>query len=253
MTISTMKNKLIRLAYKILIPIAFWITIWELLAIIVNNSYFLPHISETATALCAVITSDKFFKSIIFTFLRVLFGLVLGIIGGCLLAVISHHVHILKSIISPIISVIKATPVATFIILLWVSLSGNALTVAIAFLMVLPIIWQNVLDGYDAVSAELSEVCLIYNVKGIRKFNLLVFPTLLKYLTPAVITSAGLAWKSEIAAEIIAYTKNSIGQFMNDAKYNFDTATVFAWTLIIIALSILLERLTRYLLRRISK
>ena len=69
-------------------------------------------------------------------------------------------------------------------------------------------------------------------------------------MTFSALKPAGLAWKAEIAAEIIAYTKKSIGQGINDAKYNMDTPTVFAWTLLIILFSILLELGTKKLLRR---
>ena len=129
-------------------------------------------------------------------------------------------------------------------------MNGSALAVFIAVLMVMPIIWQNMLDGYNAVDRELSEVCEIYEISAVKKFKLLIFPTLKKFMIPAIITSAGLAWKSEIAAEIIAYTKNSIGQNINDAKYNMETATVFAWTIIIIILSIIIEKTAKHFLAR---
>ena len=73
------------------------------------------------------------------------------------------------------------------------------------------------------------------------------------YLYPAIITASGLAWKAEIAAEVIAYTKDSIGQGINDAKYNMETPTVFAWTLVIVLLSVLLEKCTRSLFRRTQR
>ena len=80
-----------------------------------------------------------------------------------------------------------------------------------------------------------------------------MFPTLLKYFIPAFITAAGLAWKSEIAAEVIAYTKNSIGGNISDANVIFDTPTAFAWTLVVIIFSIIIEVLTKFLLSRFKK
>jgi NitT/TauT family transport system permease protein len=132
-------------------------------------------------------------------------------------------------------------------------LSGDALPIVIAFLMVMPIIMQNLLDGFDAIDRELLEVCRVFELSFFKKMKILIAPTLLKYFIPAVITATGLAWKSEIAAEIIAYTKNSIGEKINDAKYFYESPTVFAWTVIIIFMSILLETITKYLLRRCKK
>jgi NitT/TauT family transport system permease protein len=129
-------------------------------------------------------------------------------------------------------------------------LSGDALSVFIGVLMVMPIIWQNTIDAYSSIDKNLIEVAEIFEFSNKKKFALLIYPTLKSFLYPAIITSAGLAWKAEIAAEIIAYTKKSIGQGINDAKYNMDTPTVFAWTILIITFSIILEIATKKLLRR---
>ena len=117
--------------------------------------------------------------------------------------------------------------------------------------MVLPIIWQNVLDGYKSIDPQLKEVSVIYKFGKFKTFKLLTFPAIKKYLVPAIITSCGLCWKAEIAAEIIAYTDKSIGQSIRDAQID-DRPTVFAWTIIIITLSIVLEFATKKLLRRFT-
>jgi NitT/TauT family transport system permease protein len=138
----------------------------------------------------------------------------------------------------------------TNIIILWIMMDGSSLAVFVALLMVMPIIWQNTMDAYSSIDINLLEITEVFEFSEKKKFKILILPTLKKFLYPAIITSAGLAWKAEIAAEIIAYTKKSIGQGINDAKYNMDTPTVFAWTLLIILFSILLELGTKKLLRR---
>ena len=107
------------------------------------------------------------------------------------------------------------------------------------------------MDGYASIDSGLTEVADVFGFSYTKRLRLLVFPTLIKYLVPALISSVGLAWKSEIAAEIIAYTKNSIGYMINNAKTNFDTPRVFAWTIVIIVMSILLEFLTKIMMRRV--
>lgn len=233
----------------------FWLAVWQAAAMIINNSFLLPDVPETALALKAIITEHglEFLGAVLMTLLRVLLGLTLGIVFGTVLAVLSHHIPLLHAIISPAVSVIKATPVASFIIILWILLTGDALSVFIAFLMVMPIIWQNLIDGYDAIDKGLIEVSAVYELSFKTKMRVLVLPTLLKYFIPATITSVGLAWKSEIAAEIIAYTRNSIGQYVNDAKYFMDYSGVFAYTLVVIVLSILFESLAKILLLRCEK
>lgn len=246
---STIQSKTVKIAL-ILLSIAFWLALWQICAMIVNRTFFLPSIPETFKALVKLLVTKEFYMRCALTLLRVLSGLTLGTVFGILFAVFSHHSAIVYAIISPMVKVIKATPVASFIILFWVMFSGNALAIIIALLMVMPIIWQNLLDGYNSIDPELVEVCDAYEIGFYKKLRILVLPALSKYFIPAFITASGLAWKSEIAAEIIAYTKNSIGQAINDAKYDFNMPTVFAWSVVIIALSVLFEFGLKRLLAR---
>ena len=144
----------------------------------------------------------------------------------------------------------KSTPVASFALLLWVALSGNAHTVAISFLMVMPVIFQNVYDGFKSINRELSELCDVFEFSLKKRLKLLVLPSVFAYFIPAVITGISFAWKAGIAAEIIGYTVNSIGEWINDSRQNYDTASIFALTLVIIVLSVALEKLVKFLLSK---
>lgn len=231
----------------------FWIAIWDLLAFIVGNLFLLPTPHSTLTALIGLMKTSSFYKAILYTFLRVVFGVFLGVIFGAVFAFLSYKLIFIRNIFSPLVSIIKATPVVTFITLLWISMSGNSLTVFIAFLMVVPIIWQNLLNGLDAIPRELSEVCDVFEVSKIKRIKILTLPILMNYFFPALITSIGLAWKAEIATEIITYTQNSIGQNISDARYFLFTDEVFAWVAVIVAFSIGLEALTKQILRRVKR
>lgn len=248
MTIFTMKSRILRF----ILPTIVWLFFWQILAVAVGNTFLFPGIAQTSKALLALLGSFDFYKAIFFSVIRVSVGLSLGIVFGAILAIICHHFLVIKSIVSPAITVIKSTPVASFIVVLWVMMSGNVLSVFIALLMVMPIIWQSVMNSFSFIDEQLDEVAKIFEFSTAKRYKLLILPTTKKFLVPAIVTSCGLAWKAEIAAEIIAYTKNSIGQGINDAKYSMDTPTVFAWTIIIIIFSIILERVTKYFLRRTS-
>ena len=224
--------------------------LWWLGASVVDNSFLFPNVDETILALVNLVAKPSFYLVVLLTTIRVMLGFLIGCVFGFVLAIICNKFSIVEALVAPIITIIKATPVASFIVLLWVMLSGDALSIFIGFLMVMPIIWQNTMDAYSSIDKHLLEVTEIFEFSAKKRFKILILPTLKKLLYPAIITSAGLAWKAEIAAEIIAYTKKSIGQGINDAKYNMDTPTVFAWTLLIILFSILLEFATKKLLRR---
>jgi len=243
-----MKNKLIDFLLHKLLPIVFWLSVWEIVAIIVNRSYFLPHVSETLASLYNIVLSEEFPKVASLTLLRVLLGIALGTLCGAMMAIISHKIRIVYSLISPINSVIKATPVASIIILLWISMNGNVLAVFIAFLMVFPIIWQNLYDAFSSIDKDLIEVSRVFEFSYKKQLKLLVLPALKQYFLPAFVTAIGLAFKAEIAAEIIAGVRNSIGQMIYYSKDALITSDVFAWTIVGVAFSIAIEKIARRLL-----
>ena len=245
-----MNKKVLFFFLHVIVPIIFWLAVWEICAVIVDRSYFLPHISETADALYRIVTSIGFFKVCLSTLFRVLIGIALGTLSGAFMAIISHKIKFIHSLLAPINSVVKATPVASIIILLWISMNGNTLAVFVAFLMVFPIIFQNLYDAFESIDIELIEVSRVYEFSYKKKLELLVLPALKKFFIPAFVTSIGLAFKAEVAAEIIAGVRNSIGQMIYNAKDALITAEVFAWTIIGIAFSIIIEKITKIILIR---
>lgn len=253
MTISIMRNNLLLLKNKVLKTILSAIivlSIWEIAALLINDAYFLPDILQTSKALIKIISSRSFFEVVFTSVYRVFSGLFYGIAAGTVLAGICYKFDIVNSIISPIISIMKATPVACIIVLLWVSLNYTELAIFVVILMVLPIVWQNVYEGLKAVDDQLNEVTKVFELTKFQRLKVLVVPSVLSYLLPAIITSVGLAWKAEVAAEIMS--NSNMGRLIYDFKtVSYDTASIFAWTVIIVTLSIVFEKVTKMLFGRV--
>ncbi len=236
---------------KFIIPLIVILIFWEIIAFAINDSFFMPDVVLTFNALINILTSGTFFKVIFIALYRVFSGLILGIVLGVLFATLCHKFDIVNTILSPIISIMKATPVACIIVLLWIRLNYTEIAVFVVVLMVLPIVWQNVYEGYKSIDSNLVEVADVFELNRAQRLKVLIIPSVLSYLLPAIITSVGLAWKAEIAAEIM--TSSNIGKLIYDFKtVSYDTASIFAWTVIIVSLSILFEKVTKYFIGRLS-
>jgi NitT/TauT family transport system permease protein len=246
-----MTDRTKRLLYTSL-SLLLWVLVWEISAHLLDREYFLPSVERTLSEFGALLITPNFYKITLFTLLRVILGIFIGTALGIILAVLSNRYEPVYHLVHLPVTVVRSTPIASFIIILWILLSGDALCVFVTVLMVFPIIWQNLMDGYSSIDKELCEISLVFGFSKLKHFRLITLPALKKYFIPAIITSVGLGWKAEIAAEIIAYARNSIGQMISDAKYNLLTAEVFAWTLAVVLFSILLEGLTRLTLRKFS-
>lgn len=234
-------------ALKIIFSLFVILVIWETFALIVNDSYFLPDVFETVRALFDIFLSGTFFKVVFTAFYRVSAGLALGVLAGISVALLCHKFDIVNTVLSPIISIMKATPVACIIVLLWIRLNYTEIAIFVVVLMVLPIVWQNVYDGCKAIDDGLTEVADVFELTRWQRLRVLLFPSVLTYLLPAIITSVGLAWKAEVAAEIM--TNSNIGRLIYDFKtVSYDTASIFAWTVVIVVLSIAFESIAKRVL-----
>ncbi len=235
----------------------FWLAVWQIAAIAVRAKYkvdfILPTVPETVRALIRLIPTAAFAKAVLSSVLRILAGFLFGCVLAILLAFLTHYVRIAERLIAPVMTVIRATPVASFIMVLWILLDERSVPSAIAILMVMPVIWQNLSNGFSAQDGQLGEVLTVFGASPIKRFRLLTLPALIRYLIPGILTSVGLAWKAGIAAEIIAYTKNSIGSAIKNAKDTLETPTMFAWTLCVILLSLVFEKAISMIARRYEK
>ena len=167
------------------------------------------------------------------------------------LAALAAALRWVEVLLRPLMLTIKSIPVASFIILalMWLRRAGN-LAVFISFLMVLPVVWENLSRGLEEVDGQLLEMGRAYRFTPIQMIRLIYLPSLRPYFLSAITTAMGLGWKSGAAAEVLCLPKPAIGTQIYNSKLYLEIPDLFAWTVVVVALSMLLEKLLRTLLRR---
>jgi len=180
---------------------------------------------------------------------RILQGFGLALLCGTFLAALAQH-RLAYAVIHPPIDLMKATPVAsiTILVLFWVP--SHNLSVVISFMMVLPIVFHNVCEGLQQIDVELVEMATVFRFSLWKRLRHITFPSILPFLASACSIGFGQAWKSGIAAEVIALPRASIGMNLYNAKIFLQNADLLAWTLVIVFLSHLMEKSFLALLRR---
>ena len=250
MKTSFIKSK----SFKIIAAIGsllFWVGLWQLAAVRIGDSFFLPPPTEVFSSFADYLNQDQVRRAVGASLLRVLEGYVIGVAAGTVLAFLTAKIWLVKALFEPLLSVIRATPVVSIIIVAFLLLQREEVPVWIVILMVLPIVWANVEQGICAVDKQLLEMAQMYGFGFVKKVRKLYLPSVLPYFTSAAITAFGLAWKSGVAAEIICYPENSLGRLIYQARQNlYTSANVFALTLIVVVFSIILEKLLKYLLSK---
>lgn len=181
---------------------------------------------------------------------NILAGFFLALLIGLILSAVSYRLRIARDFISLPLRIIRTVPVASFIILALLWVSSDRLSMLISFLMVVPIVYENILEGLLSIDSSLLEVLYIAQTPPLKKIKLVYIPSLLPYLSSALSTGIGLAWKSGIAAEVIGISRSSIGNHLNQAKIYLQTPELFAWTITVIIISLIFEGAVRAVLRK---
>lgn len=219
----------------------FWLSVWFVVSLAVGLKVIFPSPIDTFIRLFELFKEPAFYTIVFGSIVRVLVGLVIALVLGVLLAALSSACKPIKKILAPLFVVIKTTPVVSFIIVafLWI---GNALLPSfISILMVLPIVYNNVLSGIEGVPSEQRDLANVFEFSFFTKVKTIYYPNVKSSFLAAAKTSTGLAWKAGIAAEVLVCTQNSIGLEIYSAKTYLETVDLFAWTILIILLSILIE------------
>ena len=240
----------LKTAARLLAVAVFWFLVWELAARTVNQVLLIPSPGLVAKTLGELIVTSRFWMAVGMTLLRSLLGFFAGVVVGCLMALLTFHVPLAAHLFRPLQKGIRAIPVASFIILALIWLPTNLLPAFIAFLMVLPLIWSGVELGLREVDGQLLDMATVYKLGFQKTLRHIRLPAVAPYFRTACVNALGLAWKSGIAAEVICRPKDSVGRMLQDAKTYLETPEVFAWTAVVIALSLVLEKVLTTAMRK---
>lgn len=230
--------------------VLFWLIVWQIFSIWIDSDILLVSPIKVLLRLSQLACTKAFWKTILFTLSRIAFGFLLAVLAGSVLAGLSSRYHRIFELMAPLMLTVKSVPVASFIILALIWFSSRNLSILISFLMVLPIIYTNVLGGIRSVDRALLEMAEVFRIPRMRVVRFIYLPQIMPFFYSACSVSLGLAWKAGVAAEVIGIPKGSVGEQMQQAKVYLDTPDLFAWTLVVVLMSLAFEKIMLALVRR---
>jgi NitT/TauT family transport system permease protein len=238
---------------KLSAVILFWLGVWQIAASLANRGLIIdvPTPITTFTALVRMLPKRAFLLAVVGSVGRIVLGYLIAAVSGVLCALAAHRFPLFKALTAPILQMIRAVPVAAFIILVYLWLKEGAIPIFISFLMVFPLMWANTEAGLAAIDTKLVEMARVMELPRKKILRHVVFPAVLPPIAAALTTGLGFAWKSGIAAEIICRPQTALGTLLIDHKNYFDMPSVFALTVVVAALSIILEIVLKQAVRRV--
>lgn len=232
--------------------VAVWLVVWQLgtmamAAAFPHGALLLPSLFAVAGRLWELARTAPFWGAVAVSAVRIFGGFLAACLLASALAALSARFRAVGELLSPLLAAVKTVPVASFIILALVWLPTRRLSTFIAFLMVFPVVYGNVLSGILETDGALVEMARVFRVPLARQVRGIYVPQVLPYFRTACSVGLGLCWKAGIAAEVIGLPAGTIGAQLYNAKVYFETADLFAWTAAIVAVSVGIERLFLHL------
>lgn len=222
--------------------VLFWLILWQVGAMLLDQQILLVSPVQAAVRLFELLPTEDFRRSVLFSSGRILSGFAIGLVGGTALAILAGKLRFVKTLLSPLVSAVKAVPVASITVLALIWVSSKNLSILVSVMIALPIVYSNMLEGIESLDPKLNEMAQLFEVPAWRRFTGVYLSQLLPYFRSAAKLAIGLSWKSGAAAEIIGIPSGSIGEKLYEAKIYLETADLFAWTAAVVLLSWLSEK-----------
>lgn len=238
------QNKILRA----LLPAVFWLAVWWAAAAWVGQELLLPNPLAVLRRLGELAATALFWRTAVVSLARIFGGALVGVLLGGLAAALTCRFAAADMLLSPALRVVRSTPVASFIILLLLWFKTAVVPGVISCLMVLPLIWESVSAGIKNTDPQLLELARAYQFGAAKTLRYVYLPSIRPFFAAGVCNAIGLAWKSGVAAEVLCLPRVGIGSQVYYSKLYLETPSLFAWTILVVVLSLLLEHLVRRLL-----
>lgn len=236
------KRRFVKSLAKGLLCILFWLAVWVAASALIGRDVVLPMPQKVLFRLAELAGTGEFWFTCLRSLGGVFLGFAVGVTVGSLAAIVSHRFSAVSTLLSPALATVKATPVASFIILLLFLVDRNAVPSVAASLMVIPVVFSHVKNALSSLPKDLGEVCEIFRFSLKKKIRFYYLPHILPHFRAACRSAIGLSWKAGIAAEVISTPGGTIGTNLYYAKNYLATEDMLAWTVTVVVLSFLIEK-----------
>ena len=245
-----MKRFISSLKYPL--AVVFWLILWHVASEIIANSIIIVSPVAAFVRLFELALFGYFWHSIGASLFRIIIGFMMALVLGVVIAALTARIKFLFVLFLPVFNIMKSIPVASFIILAWMWMNSQNLSTFIAFITVLPIVFFNTYEGIKTTDVKLLQMAQVFCVRPHKIVRDIFFPAVLPHVVSAASSGLGFAFKSGIAAEIIGLARNTIGFNLHTARIFLQTEDVFAWTIAIILLSYVMEKLFTMIIKKVN-
>jgi NitT/TauT family transport system permease protein len=215
--------------------------IWYLIYIIIDHPLLIPPISKVIETFFKMLIESSFLNALWHTASRLVISLAISSVCGILLGYLSAKNKSLELVLRPHVTILKTIPVISVIIIMYILVGYQIAPYIITFFMIFPIFYQATYQGIKAINKDLLDVYHLEMENKYLEMKYVYLQNIKDYLILASYQSFGLGFKVLVTSEFITQTQNSIGKLLYQAKVNLAYDYVFAITILLILITVLVE------------
>ncbi len=205
----------------------------------VNNEIILPKFNSIILYLKSL-SKITLFENITSTVVKSVTSYLISFIVALLLAITAFYNKFYR-LINPFISILKSLPTISIILIAFISLGNEKAIYIIPIIVIIPILYETFMFHLKNIDKNLIEVCKIYQFSFLKRVRYLYFYPLLEGFMLSLKQTFGLCFKVIVMAEVIGQAQYGIGAMMQNEKANYEMQGVFAWTIILIIIVLLVD------------
>ena len=217
--------------------------LWQIAAIAVHNDILIPTPMQTFEYLVQMLGTQKFYTSVAATVWRVGCGLVLSMALALVLSIFCSLSHVFRRLFEPVQILTRTIPNVSYIIIALIWLGSEGAVMLVSFLILFPIFMNGFLNRLDSESGECADASAVYPETAYITVTKKILPELLDEIVATGRTAASMGFKVGVMAEILGSVQSGIGRQINYCRLDLNTAGIVAWTIVLIAISAVIDTL----------
>ena len=236
-----------------LLSCIFFIGLWQLIAIVINNDIYIPRIQQVIEAIKIIFKEQNFSEIILSSFYRTMISYLLALIFSMILGVLATVYPFFKYLMQPINSFGKTIPTMVLVVLSLVWFDKDKTPFVVGFAITFPILYEGIRNSIMQIDKKIIDMTKIYQVSLKDKIKKIYLPVMKFYFMSIFVSTFSLTFKVVIAGEVHGQPKFGIGSQIQLEKVNFNTTGIFAWIVIIVIISLVLELINKLLKEKIYR
>ena len=246
---SSMQNKRSGFLFTLLsiaIIVAAW---WALAETRFRYTGIIPSPAATLRIILEEMRRDSFSMAVLSTLERALVSFFVSFAAASVLAIMAHYRKFVGHLLNPFIVICRAMPVVALILILLITVGSRMLPVAVAFLVVFPLCYENMRAAIAQTDTKLIMMARVFKVPKIRQITGIYIPAMMPLIFSSIVAGFGLNLKVVISAEVMGLPAMSIGYLILFAQQGFNFAVSFAWVVIAVILCFASESILQIIQR----